>query len=111
MSEELFKDWKIFPITSENAGNLKANGSVTMCGTASVKFKILARKDGGLFAAFPSEKYTDKKDGTEKYSQAVFLLDEATRELFQTQAVAAFNNPDMKSTGPAPSKSTKQIPF
>lgn len=107
----VFSNWRIFAL-KEKAGSLLANGKVTISETVDVSFTIV---DGpkGLFAALPSKKSgkKDEKTGKDVYYPDVKLLDEATYNAFQSEAVAQW---EINLAGGAPSQKstkTKNAPF
>ncbi len=111
MSNEVFSNWKFFPLKSP-VGNLLGNGSVTILGTVSVKFKVLTTKAGETFLALPSSAY--EKDGEKKYSNEVYILDETTRNNFQKEGVEAWLTNDgatSPTTEKVAKKTGKQLPF
>lgn len=104
--DNLFTNFKIFPVSSEKAGSLVANGKCIVAGTLQVSFTIMKNKQGGLFAAFPSQKV--EKNGKIEYYPHMNLVDESTKTLFQTAALAAYN--DAGTAAPSPAKTpTKSV--
>lgn len=83
---EKFSDWKIFPIKNPK---IKANGSVIVAGTISIKFSIFEGSKG-LFAMVPSNKYVDK-EGTTKYSKYYTFPDKEVDLEFQKLAVLNYH--------------------
>jgi len=56
--------------------------------------RIIKNRDGKLFAAFPSEKYTDRQDGTERYKNIVAMPEKETYFNFQHEMIHEYNNYD-----------------
>ncbi len=104
---EIFSNFQVWPVKSET-GNLLANGKVVVAGTLKVNFKVMKGPKGN-FAAFPSDR-VEKNGKTEFYPQAS-LLDDTTKEQFQTLAMAAYNDAVTNGPATAPKKTTANIPF
>jgi DNA-binding cell septation regulator SpoVG len=105
---DLFSNIRIFLVTSPKAGSLLANGSCVVAGTINVKFSVMKGPKGN-FAAFPSQLV--EKDGEKKYYPHMNLLDDTTKEQFQTAVIEAFDA--VSAAGPVAPKSTKSaaVPF
>lgn len=110
---EVFSNFKVWPVKAQT-GNFLANGKVVVAGTIQCNFKIM-KGPKGIFAAFPSEKV--QKEGSQEvsYFPHMNLLDDTTKELFQTEALAAYNtaleNAGTSTPTGSPKKSTANIPF
>jgi hypothetical protein len=110
MNSEVFSQWVVYLNKSDKQSNFLANGSVVVAGTIKCKFKIM-KGPKGIFAAFPSEMV--EKDGQKTFYPQMNLLDDTTKELFQTEALAAYEA--AQSQAPAktttPKRNTANIPF
>jgi DNA-binding cell septation regulator SpoVG len=108
MSESVFSNIRIWPVTSEKAGSLLANGKVVVAGTIQVNFTIM-KGPKGPFAAFPSQMV--EKDGEKKYYPHMNLLDDTTKSTFQEEVMAAYN--EVIAAGPVVKPATKSaaVPF
>jgi DNA-binding cell septation regulator SpoVG len=109
---DVFTQFQVFINKSDKQSNFLANGSVVVAGTIKCKFKVM-KGPKGIFAAFPSEKV--QKEGSEdiQYYPQMNLLDDTTKELFQTEAIAAYNEVLAGTVSPPATskKSTANIPF
>lgn len=107
----VFSQFQIWPVKSE-AGSLLANGKVVVAGTLKVNFRVMKGPKGN-FAAFPSDR-VEKEGKTEFYPQAS-LLDETTKELFQTEAMKAYNEAlaagPQATAKPGSPKPSANVPF
>ena len=107
MNETVLSSFQIWPVTSEKAGNLLANGKCVVAGTIKVNFTIM-KGPKGVFASFPSQK-VEKPDGVQYYPHMSFI-DESTKAMFQTEAVAAYNAAMAAGPVKKPAK-TAAVPF
>jgi DNA-binding cell septation regulator SpoVG len=69
--------------------------------------KLIEGNNGELFAAMPSRQYTDKKDGKEKWTSIVQILDDALLNKITALARSTY---DEKMGGSSP-KIEDNIPF
>lgn len=104
MSNSVFTDWQIWPVKVK-AGNLLANGKVVVAGTVKVDFRIM-EGNKGLFAGFPSQ--MSEKEGKKNYYPYIKLVDDATYESFQKEAVAAYEQ-QMAGTLPVVASASKPV--
>ena len=100
----VFTDWEVFPL-SKPAKSLMANGKVTIAGTVRVSFTIV-NGPKGLFAGLPQQ--VVEKDGETKYYPHVKILDTETYNMFQKEAVEAYNT---RLEAPPAKKKQSNIPF
>lgn len=103
----LFSNWAIYPL-KEQAKNLLANGKVTICGTVRVDFRI-NQGPTGLFASFPAQKVP--KDGKDQWYPHIHFPDEATKKVFQEEAVAQYNALAASGSTKPAKKAGKDLPF
>ena len=76
---------RLHKVEKDEASALKAFVDVTVCDVVLIKgIRVLAKKDGGLFAAVPSQEHDGKY-----YDTVTFLTPEANKEL-QEVVLAAY---------------------
>ena len=83
-----FTEFKIYPITSEKAGSLKANASCIIGGVVKAKF-VMRGGSNGVFASMPRKE--GLKDGKQHFYPDVSFPERAHYDEFQETALAAYN--------------------
>lgn len=83
---DLFSEIQLWPVA--NSRKVKANGSVLVANTLTVKFALFEGKNGA-WLALPTEKY--EKDGQMKYADKVWFPKVEHKDQLTEMVVKAYN--------------------
>lgn len=87
----IFSDVQLWPVKAA-AGNLLANGKVTMHGTVEVRFQVV-KGSKGPFASLPARKSNIKDEsGKEKWFPEVRILNDELYTEFQNLVKNTYEN-------------------